>query len=97
MLFDFMTQKWAKLANFAAAYPNWSKNGKYVYCLHTADDLSIVRVRIGDQKLERVASVRDIRFTGYYGFWLGLTPDDSALVLRDTGNRDVYALNWEAP
>jgi hypothetical protein len=30
-------------------------------------------------------------------FWFGLAPDDSPLVLRDTGTQDIYALDWEAP
>jgi hypothetical protein len=28
---------------------------------------------------------------------MGLAGDDSTLVLRDTGNEEIYALDWEAP
>ena len=32
-----------------------------------------------------------------YGSWTGLAADDSPLVMRDRGTRDLYALDWEAP
>lgn len=34
---------------------------------------------------------------GHFGYWLGRAPDDSALLLRDTGTQEIYALDWEAP
>jgi hypothetical protein len=30
-------------------------------------------------------------------FWFGLAPDDSPIVLRDTGTQEIYALDWQAP
>jgi Tol biopolymer transport system component len=97
VLFDFATRQWAKLASLTAAYPNWSKDSKYVYFLKESDDPTVTRVRISDQKVERVADLADFRFAGHFGFWLGLDPNDSPLFLRDTGNREVYALDLEAP
>jgi hypothetical protein len=41
--------------------------------------------------------MKDLPITGYYGLWLGLAPDDSPMVLRDTRSQDMYALDWEAP
>ena len=46
--------------------------------------------------MERVADLKDLPITGYYGFWLGLALDDSPLLLRDTGSQDIYALEWES-
>jgi hypothetical protein len=28
---------------------------------------------------------------------VGLAPDDSLLLLKDTGTQDIYALDWEVP
>ena len=56
-----------------------------------------MRVHIADKKIERVADLRDLRVTGYFNGWLGLAPDDSPLLLRDTGSQDVYALDWHTP
>jgi Tol biopolymer transport system component len=97
MLFDFATQKWEEIAKLAAGFPNWSKTGDYVYFWRGGDQPSPMRVRIRDRKLERVADLKDFRQTGYFGFWLGLAPDDSPLLLRDTGTQEIYALDWEAP
>ena len=43
------------------------------------------------------ADLKNFRQTGYYGSWLGMAPDDSPLLLRDTGTQEIYALDWEAP
>ena len=45
--------------------------------------------------VERVADLKGLSITGYYGIWLGLAPDDSPLLLRDAGSQDIYALDWE--
>ena len=97
VLFDFATEEWTELARKNAGWPNWSKDGQYVYFLGWPDDPSIMRVRIRDRKLERVADLKNFRQTGYWGSWLGLAPDDSTLLLRYTGTQEVYALDWEAP
>ena len=97
VLFDFATQKWEDLARISCAWPNWSKNSDYVYFLQGEDQPSVMRVHIADKRIERVADLRNLRLTGYWGSWLGLAPDDSPLLLRDTGSQDVYALDWLAP
>ena len=56
-----------------------------------------MRVRIRDRKIEPVADLKHFRPTGHCGFWLGMAPDDSPLLLGDTGTQEIYALDWEAP
>ncbi len=97
MLFDFAAQRWDEIAKTAAGFPNWSKTGEYVYFLHEEGQPSVMRVRIRDRKLERVADLKNFRQAGYYGVWLGLAPDDSPVLLRDTGTQEIYALDWQAP
>jgi Tol biopolymer transport system component len=96
MLFDFASQKWEEIAQFSPGFPNWSKNGDFVYFLHGPDHPSVMRIRIRDRKIEQVADLKNFRQTGYWGVWLGMAPDDSPLLLRDTGTQDVYALDWQA-
>ena len=96
MLFDLATQKWEEIAKITAAFPVWSKTGEYIYFLHQQDQMSVMRVRIRDRKLERVADLKNFRQTGNYGYWLGLAPDDSPLLLRDIGTQEIYALDWQA-
>ncbi|MGC2638175.1 MAG: protein kinase [Acidobacteriaceae bacterium] len=95
MLFDFASQKWEEIAKISMGFPNWSKNGVYVYFLHEADHPSVMRIRMRDRKIEEVADLKNFRQAGYWSVWLGLAPDDSPLLLRDTGTQDVYALDWQ--
>ena len=96
MLFDFETQKWEEIAKITLGFPNWSKRGEYVYFLHEENQPSVMRVRIRDRKLERVADLKNFRQTGFWYVWLGMAPDDSPLLLRDTGTQEIYALDWQA-
>jgi serine/threonine protein kinase/Tol biopolymer transport system component len=96
MLFDFENQKWEEIAKITLGFPNWSKSGEYVYFLHEEDQPSVMRVRIRDRKLERVADLKNFRQAGFWGVWLGMAPDDSPLLLRDTGTQEIYALDWQA-
>jgi len=97
ILFDFATQKWEEITKISLGFPNWSKNGDYVYFLHGENQPSVMRIRIRDRRLERVADLKNFRQTGYWSFWLGMAPDDSPLLLRDIGTKEIYALDWQAP
>jgi hypothetical protein len=97
VLFDFRTQKWSQLAKIRAAFPNWSTDGRYVYFLRWLDNPAVMRVRIVDREVEQVLDLANLQTTGNVGPWLGLAPDDSPLVLKDTGTQDVYALDWQQP
>ncbi len=97
MLFDFATQKWDEIAKISMGFPSWSKNSDYIYFLHEENQPSVMRIHIRDRKVERVADLRNLRHTGFFSLWFGLAPDDSPLLLRDTGTQEIYALDWEAP
>jgi len=98
MLLDFRTQKWVKLAQSTASFPNWSRDGNYIYFHTWGSDLALYRVRVSDHKLEKIVSLKGIRLTiGDIGAWCGLAPDDSPLVLRDVGTQEIYALDLQLP
>ena len=99
MLFDFSTQKWSVLASVnRAGYPCWSRDGQYVYfLLGRSEKPGIIRVKVTDRQIDQVASLMGFQQTGYFGFWLGLAPDDSPLLLKDTGTQEIVALDWHAP
>jgi Tol biopolymer transport system component/predicted Ser/Thr protein kinase len=97
VLFDFQTEKWSEIMKGSAGFPNWSADGRYVYFLRWPENPAVLRVRASDRKVERVADLKNLRITGYFSIWLGVAPDDSPLLLRDTGSQDIYALDWEAP
>jgi sugar lactone lactonase YvrE len=97
LLFDFQTKKWAELANGSLSWLNWSHDGQYVYVLDYRGKNAVVRIRVSDHKTEQVADLKSFATTGRYGGSLALAPDDSPLLLRDTGTQDVYSVDWEAP
>ncbi len=98
MLFDLRRQTWTELVKGQLGFTNWSRDGQYVYFPHFGRETTLMRVRVNDRKLEQVASLKDVRQTGWNGgVWLGLAPDDSPLILRDTGTQEIYALDWQGP
>ena len=97
MLFDSQTQKWTELANGSLSWLNWSHDGQYVYVLDYRGKNAVVRIRVSDHKTEQVVDLKSLATTGRYGGALSLAPDDSPLLLRNTGSQDVYSVDWEAP
>ena len=91
-LFDLQTGQRTTLSRRKAIYPVWSFDSRYIYfnTLMTPEP-AVYRIRIADGKEEKIT---DIRFAaaGVYGFWSGLAPDGSVLLLRDHSQTDVYAL-----
>jgi serine/threonine protein kinase/Tol biopolymer transport system component len=96
-LFDFSSQKWEELTKVAGDFPVWSRTGECVYFLHEGDQPSVMRVHIRDLKVELVADLKDFRQTGYFGYWLGMTPDDAPLLLRNAGTQEIYGLDVDLP
>ena len=96
-LFDFKTQKWSVLAKELVGYPCWSRDGRYLYVLRLSGNRGVERLAIPGGKIEQVASLRALRLTGVYNFWLGLMPDDSPLVLKDAGTQEIVSMGWTAP
>jgi len=95
MLFDADTNQWSTLAESEHfGYNEWSHDGKYVYVrtnLGGAGEL--IRVSIKDRTLEPVLSLRDFPQSGdIFAGWIGLTPDDAPLLMRDRSVQEIYAL-----
>ena len=98
VLYDFKLQKWAELTKIAADFPNWSRDGNHIFFHSFGSDTALLRVRVSNHNLERIASLKGIRQTiSAIGTWCGLAPDDSPLVLRDVGTQEIYALDLQLP
>ena len=94
-VFDFKTQQWSDIQKDDDGYPTWSHDGKFIYFLRTVDDPGVYRIRPSGGEAERVVDLKGFRFTGVWRFWLGLDPEDTPLLLRDTGTDDIFALTLE--
>jgi Tol biopolymer transport system component len=101
MLYDFHAQKWTEWLTDASAlgYPDWSADSRYIYF----DDLSIEnrsvkRLHLGQNRAEDLFSTNGLPlYSGVWGTWSGLTPDNSRLFLKDTSTQDIYALDLDLP
>jgi Tol biopolymer transport system component len=94
MLFDVQTSNWSELES-GTGILRWSPDGKFLYYLQYKNGPAIVRVRISDRKVERVASLGDIHLTGFMaGLGFGLGSDGTPIILRDSGTEEIYSLDW---
>jgi Tol biopolymer transport system component len=100
MLFDTSTNHWSTLVEGEQVQANeWSHDGKYVYMRETWRGAGeLVRVRIKDRVLEHVLSLKDVpQLADVFASWIGLTPNDAPLLMRDRSVQEIYALDLRFP
>jgi eukaryotic-like serine/threonine-protein kinase len=101
MLLDVAKGQWSELASGQEIeYPNWTRDGRFVY-FETAGDggRELFRVNLTTRQSERVLSLKGIpRPSLPLGAqWSGVAPDNSPLIMRDVGNREIYAFQMQWP
>jgi eukaryotic-like serine/threonine-protein kinase len=98
LLFDFTTGKWTPLEDDPIDNKWWSQDGKYFYFDKYMDnDPAIYRLRLSDLSIERVAGMSAVRRSfSDMGWWMGIAPDGSPMVLRDTSIEEIYALDFSS-
>ena len=76
-------------------YNFWSHDGRYVYVREMSNGVPrLVRVRIADRVLEPVLSLKDLPLVvDIFAAWIGLTPGDEPVVIRDRSVQEIYALD----
>ena len=94
--FDFKTQKWSELlsGDFASCAP--SPDSKYIYCATTGAEPNALRVRLSDNKVETITSLKSQHRSGV-STAISVAPDGSLLLTRDVGTQEVYALTVKWP
>jgi len=102
VLYDCASHKWTELATAKGGFSdqNWTRDGKSLVLLGdlAGEGFSVLRFRISDRKWEEIIGPEERRkLFGDTFFWVGLTPDDSPVLARDTSVSGIYALEWEAP
>ncbi|HYA62935.1 MAG TPA: hypothetical protein VED66_07005, partial [Candidatus Sulfotelmatobacter sp.] len=100
-LYDFTTKAWQEWALPSVGFAEWTADSRYLYFDNgLSRDPAIYRLRLADRKVEQVVSLKDFGravFSANGAMWMGLTPDGSPLLMRDTGTQEVYALDFEEP
>lgn len=100
MAFDFKSQKWSPLVNDPV--DNWvqSSDGRCIYFQKSdASGTTAFRIWLADRRIERVADLSGANRVEEpaVGTWLGVAPDGSALITRDIGVQEIYALDVKWP
>jgi Tol biopolymer transport system component len=98
-LYQFDTGNWSDLSTSDIGFLQWSVDSKSIYFdTGSSKELAIYRVRVADRKLERLADLQNFRrVVDPWVSWMGLTPDNSPLLMRDIGSQEVYALDFDEP
>jgi Tol biopolymer transport system component len=101
LVFDVSTQKWRKFADKLGTigYITWSPDSRFIgFDTSLTEDPGFYRIRVADWHLERLLSLKDIhRFTDVIGFWSGMAPDGSPVLVRDISTQEIYALDVDFP
>ncbi len=98
MLFDVQARQWTELAKGPLNRSAWSRDGRFAYFERDKDPKALMRVRVSNRAVEEVVDIENFNLAGTGGgFWFGLTPDDSPLMVHNTGTEEIYALDWKQP
>jgi Tol biopolymer transport system component/DNA-binding winged helix-turn-helix (wHTH) protein len=91
MLYDFQTGSWRLLVQRVLGDPEWSHDDSSVYAIDV-HAMSMVRIQING-RMETLASLNAERVAVTdTGIWIGLSPDDSVMTLRDLSAQELYSL-----
>ena len=96
VVYSFKTRKWTALATIRSiSNLAWSRDSQYVYLRAVTPEQELYRVRIVDKTLEPLSSLN--ASSGGGGDWIGVAPDGSPLVIKDTRIDEIYALDVQWP
>jgi len=99
--FDLKTGKWSDVVSSPDKFVNWetSPDRKYFYYSTGGNNPMIYRLRLSDNRVEPVVSVKNFHGVGDTdsGPGLSVTPDGSVLVTRNVGTQEVYAISVKWP
>jgi Tol biopolymer transport system component len=96
VLYDFASSRWHDLltGKERLSFPTWSRDS---LSLFLSEGEARIRVVAADGRRAAVATFDGLRRPVTTGGWVGRTPDDSVITLRDLGLQEIFALDWEAP
>jgi Tol biopolymer transport system component len=94
---DSSKGEWRPLAGQPVGYPNWSRDGKYIYCESGAfGAVEANRIEVATGRREQIART-DFKPLGTLGSgaWLGWTEDWEPLTVRDLSSIQVYRIDLD--
>lgn len=104
-LYNLKTSKWTRVGQ-SIGLGAWtpSLDGTSLYLLLDDAEMTVVRMRAPDFRLEKVTGLGDLRVTVEgtlgpvgAGHWIGIAADGSPVLTRDVGSSEIYALDVKWP
>jgi len=98
--FNLKKQQWADIPGISGDIGNFdpSSDNKYLYYTTEGADPEVFRYRFADHQIETITSLKDIhRVINYQATQINVAPDGSPIFTRDTGYKEVFALNLRWP
>jgi len=93
-LYDTATRDRAVLTSFAVGYPDWSRDGKYIY-FENPTSTAWYRVGLASRKVELLQKLPGLETTLNSSGWVGMTPDGTIISARTVSSSNLYALELE--
>jgi serine/threonine protein kinase len=100
LLYDFKTQKWSDWTSELIGFPNWSRDGTYLYYDSPfTDHPTFRRIKVGQTHSELLVDLKGLlRYSNPPAFgWSSISPEGSPLMSRDLSTDEIYALDLELP
>jgi Tol biopolymer transport system component len=92
LLYDLRTRRWTTLANIENICSlTWSHDSQYVYFCARTSKPEMYQVHTVSKRVEPLASLKGLAGAGID--WIGVAPDGSPLIMKDTLIQEVYALD----
>lgn len=95
-VFDFKTQQWQVIQEGEVGYPLWSRDSSFIYFIRPVENPGVYRIRPSGAETEQVIDLRGFRYTSVWRYYMGLDPEDTPILLRDTGMDDIFAITLDA-
>jgi Tol biopolymer transport system component len=92
-LYDFESKRWRSTEAEADNNLTWSSDGKYIYFLSTIHDPVLLRLRAADGHVDSLVNLKAYPYMD--SSWSGVAPDNSPLILRNSGGTEIYSLAVE--
>ena len=93
MLYDVTRRKQTEIFPEYIGWPAWSRDGQSLLFNVMHPEPAWYRFRLSDRKVESVVSLKKIATDSWFAPGL----NNALITTRDTGTKEIFALDWEAP